>query len=246
MFDLDILYSNKTKAKEAIANSDFYNFICDDLITRAFRLQKLPQKILLIDPPIKTKIESSLSKKYTDASIIICFANQLSNLQEKFDLILYPFGMHWSVDVQFTLKNIYTRLKPEGVFIANFAGEGSLSSLQKKLFLLEDKFTNKHFPHISPFIKFEYMTPLLQQAGYQENIIDIEDIEIESETPLALMKSLQRYGESNVLKKRGGYSITPAMYRELRTKCEKPFIDYIRVISFICSPKRGTIKLRHK
>ena len=65
MFDLDLLYSNKAKAREAIANSDFYNFICDDLIIRAFRLSKIPQKILLIDPPIKPRIETALTKKYT-------------------------------------------------------------------------------------------------------------------------------------------------------------------------------------
>ena len=88
--------------------------------------------------------------------------------------------------------------------------------------------------------------PLLQQAGFAENIIDMETLELEHDSALDLMKMLQNIGESNALQCSISYSINKKMYEELKQPAEKLFTDQINLITFVSTPTKSSIKLKSK
>lgn len=243
MFNLKELEFNKKRAIQNLFNSEFYNFICADIIERISGLKGNFDNILVINAPIQDKIKNLITECFPRSNVkfISLYGNTLG--LEKYDMIIFPFGLHWFFDVQNFLQAIRRSLTANGIFIANFAGGGSLQQLRRKLIEVESLFSANHTPHIIPFIRFDDMVPLLQQAGYTENIIDMEPLELIYDSPLALMKDLKKYGEGNVLRARATYAINKNMYHELKRSSENPFIDQVNLITFISSINKGSIKL---
>jgi NADH dehydrogenase [ubiquinone] 1 alpha subcomplex assembly factor 5 len=242
MFDKKLVNKNKDRSVDNIRNSDFYQFIYSDLKERLDPVDKNYQKILILG---FVDYHMFHADHFHRPNYINPF--QLESIEKKsIDLILFPFGLHWIGEVQKFLAQIKLVLKENGVFICNFPGSGSLSFLRKALFLAEESVNGVHFPHISPFIRFDDMTPLLQQAGFVENIIDCETITLEYESPILLMKDLKNFGESNAICNRTNYSITKLMYNSLENYNNDAFVDQVNLISLISSPTKNAIKLKTK
>ncbi len=244
MFNTRTIERNREKSRKNLHKSPFHKFICEDLLDRLEPIDCRFNNILLINPILEDVFAKTLNKKYPDHKLtIIESTQQIEFVKQKFDLVFFSFGLHWVSNVQSFLKHICEILEPNGIFICNFPGGGTLSNLRRKLVELESQTSGLHVPHISPFIQFEHMTPLLGQAGFTENIIDMESLELEYKDPLSLMKAVKAAGESNSLKDGISYSITKKMYRELKITHDKPFTDYITLISFISSKTKRSIKL---
>lgn len=240
MFDQERLEQNRIKSVNAVHESHFHQFIHEDLMDRLEPIDKKFQEILLIDPPIKHIIIDQL----TECKPHIISTSQIAEQEpHKYDLIIFPFGFHWLSDVQEFLSSAYKILKPDGMFICNFPAGGSLNNLRRRLLELETSHTQTHAPHISPFIQFEHVTPLLQQAGFTENIIDMEQLELEYDSPLALMHAIKNTGEANALASTPSYSINHDMYKELQNN-SAPFTDHINLVTFLSSPTKNSIKLK--
>ena len=244
MFDLEKLEKNREKSINVIQASSFHKFIHEDIIDRLDPLDKTFDEILIIKPAIEEIITEHLEVVSKNSNI-----QYVSNLDKelpknKFDLIIFPLGFHWINDVKSFLNQIKLILKDNGIFICSFPGGGSLINLRKKLIELEISNKIAHAAHISPFIQFEHITPLLQQSGFIETIIDMESLELEHNSALDLMKAIKNHGEANILKASAGYSITKKMYLDLQDAAEEPFSDHINLITFIAAPKKNTIKLK--
>lgn len=239
MFDSRKLSANKDRAKNALKNSDFFQFTHQDLIDRLSLIDKSFKKILILKPAIEELLTRPLKKANRNCTIKI--AEDFNIDDDNFDLIIFPFGLHWIVDVQNFLSHAKNALNKDGIFICNFPGGGTLQNLRHLLVELELKHNSSHAPHISPFIRFEQMTPLLKQAGFVENIIDHQNIEIEAPSALRFMQALKNLGESNALQDQITYSINKQMLHELRNN-NSLFIDHINLITFIASPAKGSIK----
>lgn len=244
MFNMQAIERNREKSRKNLHKSPFHKFICEDLLDRLEPIDCKFNNILLINPILEDIFAKTLNKKYPDHKLtIIESTQQIELIKQKFDLVLFPFGFHWISNVQSFLKQIGEIIESNGIFICNFPGGGTLSNLRRKLVELESQTSGLHVPHISPFIQFEHMTPLLGQAGFTENIIDMESLELEYKDPLSLMKAVQAVGESNSLTDGISYSITKKMYQELKITHDKPFTDYVNLISFISSKTKRSIKL---
>ena len=243
MFDLSRLEKNRYIHKISTDKSPFYQFICTDLIDRLQPLANKFSKILLISLVLEHKLRNLLEDQYNECNITTKKIHELQPQTQKFDLIILPFAMHWVKDIQTFLSLLSSLLIPNGVLIANFAGGRTLNHLRSTLLELELQFTNQHYAHILPFIKFEHMTPLLQRAGFAENIIDLETIELEYTNALSLMKAIKSHGESNKAASSISYSINKEMYDSLQQ--DTPFIDSIDLITLLSSPTKNSITL-HK
>jgi len=159
------------------------------------------------------------------------------------DLVTFSQGLHWINDVPSFLMSIKNILKPNGLFIANFIGGNSLKKLRTRLIEAEIASNCVHSPHISPFIHFDHVNPLLAQAGFSEFVIDYENIEIEFNSPLELMREIKNIGESNALDNTNNYGISKQML-EILGKNDGKFCDQIQLISFIAAPLKNSIKLK--
>ena len=245
MFDTKRLALNHSKCKKNNIDSPFHKFIYIDIIDRLEPIDKDINTILVITPTIDKLLKVQLTKKFPNHKISLSTANNLLNQYHgNFDLIIFPLGLHWIDAVQSFLKDVIKILDSKGIFICNFPGAGSLRQLRHTLIELEMKYAQPHTPHISPFIQFEQVIPLLQQAGFAENIIDMEALELEYESPLSLMKALKNAGESNALACGISYSITKKMYQNLANHSTESFTDYISLITFLSSPTKQSIKLK--
>lgn len=243
MFNLKELELNKKRAAQNLGNSEFYHFICKDIIERISDIKGNFDNILVINAPIRDKMQSLIEKRFMQSNVrfISVYNNKLESA--KYDMIIFPFGLHWCFDVQNFLREIKNSLTENGIFIANFAGGGSLQNLRRKLIEVESLCATNHTPHIIPFIRFDDMVLLLQQAGYSENIIDMELLELIYQSPLALMRDLKKYGDSNILRARANYAVNKKIYHELNRITEKSFMDQVNLITFISAINKGTIKL---
>lgn len=177
----------------------------------------------------------------TDISI----SENLDYPENSMDLVICCFGIHWINDLPNFLTQINKILKPEGIFIANFAGANSLKNLRYKLTELESTLNYSHSPHISPFIQFHDTAPLLQHAGFKEIIADFEIIELEYQTPLSLMKAIKDIGESNNLQKAVNYALSKKMLKMLELE-PAPFHDKVTLISLIASKSKNSFKIRQE
>ena len=243
MFDFKKLEQNRKKSRNAIQNSPFYQFIHNDIIDRLEPIDKVFNDILIINPVIENILTLPLKEKFPHHNLTISEIHA-EFPAGKFDLIIFPMGLHWVSNIQDFLYKLRTSLQKNGILICNFPGGGSLKQLRYKLMELESVNNRVHVPHISPFIQFEQTTPLLQQAGFAENIIDMEPLELEYNSPLALMKALQSVGESNALECKISYSITKKMYKALQQQNDTMFQDQINLITLVSSPAKNSIQLK--
>ncbi len=239
MFDQKALEKNKYRAADNIVNSDFFNFIHLDLIDRAAIVHGQFNKKLLISYFPK---ECLVKYNFTDCDIVK--PNELHLITNKyFDIIYFPFGLHFVNDITNFLVNVKSYLCKKGVLIGNFAGFGSLIKLKNILLKAEEQSGNHHFPHIAPFLKFEDVSRLLQSLGFIENIIDYENLILEHKSPISLMKWLKNMGESNIISNRQHYSINKKLYKLLNSFDEELFEEQIKLITFVSSPIKGSIGL---
>ena len=243
MFDLKKLELHRKKSKNTIQNSPFYQFIHNDIIDRLEPIDRVFNDILIINPPIENMLKLLLKAKFPHNNLTIAKVHT-DFPADKFDLIIFPMGLHWIGNIQDFLYKLRTSLQKNGILICNFPGGGSLKQLRYKLMELESANNRAHVPHISPFIQFKQITFLLQQAGFAENIIDMEPLELEYNSPLALMKALQSVGESNALECGTSYSITKKMYKTLEQQNDTMFQDQINLITFVSSPAKSSIQLK--
>jgi SAM-dependent methyltransferase len=138
-----------------------------------------------------------------------------------FDLVFAGFGLHWVNDLPGTLVQIGRALAPDGVLIACLPGGATLSELRAVLTEAELEEQGGVSPHISPFVDTRDAAGLLQRAGFAMPVADSDRITVTYADPLALLRDLQRTGESNALMdrrraplRRATLARAMALYRE--------------------------------
>lgn len=242
MFNEQLLITRQKKYSHNIENSEFYHFLVTDIFDRLQHLDNNFNEILSIGNGYDAPLGAGKSAKHS-----INFCNNhlnISNYTQKFDLIIFPFMLHFISNPQYFLQQIYDLLKDNGIFICNFAGANSLKKLRDLLTDIESQTQSNHYPHIIPFIQLASVPELLKHAGFEENITDMESLELEYDSPIDLMRAIKNIGQNNILLKGSYYAINKKMYKLLQTKYNQIFTDKVNLITFIASKKRGTIKIR--
>ncbi|MCW5737257.1 MAG: methyltransferase domain-containing protein [Enhydrobacter sp.] len=131
-----------------------------------------------------------------------------------FDLVLSAMSLHWVNDLPGTLIQISRILKPDGLFLAGMLGGVTLWQLRQALAAAESEIEGGLSPRVSPFADLRDAAGLLQRAGFAMPVADSETIDVEYQSPLALMRDLSAMGESNlVAERRRGFSRRSTLLR---------------------------------
>lgn len=127
---------------------------------------------------------------------------RLEGAAGEFDLFISNLALHWVNDLPGVLAQGCRALKPDGLFLAVMLGGETLTELRQALLQAETEVTSGASPRVSPFADIRDAGNLLQRAGLQMPVADIEKFVVSYETPFHLMKDLRAMGEANALLER--------------------------------------------
>jgi len=119
-----------------------------------------------------------------------------------FDLVVANLSLHWVNDLPGALIQIRRALRPEGLFLASLPALGTLAELRTALAAAEAALTGGAAPRVSPFPELRDCAALLQRAGFDLPVADVEDMRLAYADPLALLVELRAAGEANALAQR--------------------------------------------
>jgi SAM-dependent methyltransferase len=116
--------------------------------------------------------------------------------EKSFDLIISNLSMHWINDCQGFLKQIQQLLTPNGLFIANFFGPGTLKELRENISAVETAIKQGISPRISPFIDVKTAGMLLQHTGFDLPVSDSKNYTVSYEDTAHLHEDLKGMNEN--------------------------------------------------
>jgi len=154
------------------------------------------------------------------------FASAAGGVQTDEDLLPFPpasFDLVVSVgvldsvnDLPGALTLIRRALRPDGLFLAAFAGAGSLPALRAAM-LAADTVAGVASPHIHPQIDVRAAGDLLMRAGFALPVVDCHGIPVRFPHLLKLVGDLRGMGTTNVL---GHRAHTPILRQGLAAAIE--------------------------
>lgn len=230
-----LLSSRKRHAK----NFENYNFLYHEIAERiAENLEMLkeflhPITALEIEPrdgflssilqeklPQNSKIFQTDS--YCDKNAdFICDKSFLEIKNESFDLIVNNSSFHFINDIPQFLLKVRSALKEGGIFISSFFGEGNLSELRHAIYSAESEIYGGTSPRMAPTIDVKSGARLLQKAGFNNPISNLEQITVEYDEPIKLLKDLQMMSQGNFLHKRSKRFFTKTLLNKTVEKYKK-------------------------
>jgi NADH dehydrogenase [ubiquinone] 1 alpha subcomplex assembly factor 5 len=119
-----------------------------------------------------------------------------------FDLIAANLSLHWVNDLPGALLQLRHSLRPGGLFLASMPALGTLAELREALTEAEAELTGGVSPRVSPFPELRDCAHLLQRAGFELPVADIEEIRLLYANALALVSDLRSAGETSALRER--------------------------------------------
>ena len=116
-----------------------------------------------------------------------------------FDLVAASLSLHWVNDLPGALIQLRRAMEPGGLLLASVPALGTLAELRAALTQAEVELTAGASPHVSPFPELRDLAALLQRAGFELPVADVEDIAFRYADPFALLRELRAAGESNAV-----------------------------------------------
>jgi SAM-dependent methyltransferase len=115
------------------------------------------------------------------------------------DLVVSALALQFVNDLPGVLVQIRRALKPDGLFLAAFAGGETLTELRQSFAAAESEIEFGASPRVAPFADLRALGALLQRAGFALPVADIDRITARYDSVFALMQDLRRMGATNAL-----------------------------------------------
>lgn len=118
---------------------------------------------------------------------------------QSLDLIVSPLSLHWANDVVGALIQAHRALKPGGLFIGAILGGVTLTELRQAITEAEIEVLGGAGSRVSPFADAQDAASLLQRAGFDQPVTDIDSVTVTYGHPLKLLADLRAMGETSLL-----------------------------------------------
>lgn len=160
--------------------------------------------------------------------------NKLPFQDKHYDLVLEGFVFHWLNDPLGYLCDIKRLLKSGGLYLSGFLGGSTLTEMRQALLKTDLDLYGGAFARVSPMIKSEAATRLLQSAGFQDAIVDHEEIGVSYPHIKSLVHDLRAMGESNALRDQRSPKISKGYFESAQKNyhCLFPREDNNLVVTF--------------
>jgi NADH dehydrogenase [ubiquinone] 1 alpha subcomplex assembly factor 5 len=127
-----------------------------------------------------------------------CDEDFLPAADEAFDLVLSIGTLDSVNDLPGALALIRRALRPDGLFLASFAGAGTLPRLRSAM-LAADAVAGVAAPRIHPQIDVRAAGDLLSRAGFALPVVDVDMVKIRFPHLMGLVRDLRAMGSTNIL-----------------------------------------------
>jgi SAM-dependent methyltransferase len=142
-----------------------------------------------------------------------------------FALVVSALALHATNDLPRALVEIRRALAPGGVFLAAMFGEGTLAELRHALAEAESDIAGGLSPRIAPFATLADAGNLLQRAGFERPVADVEHLRVRYADAHALMGELRAMGETNALVERARKPSPRALFARAAAVYKERFGD---------------------
>lgn len=119
--------------------------------------------------------------------------------RESIDLAVSLLSLQEANDIPGLLVQIRRALKPDGLFLATFAGSGTLTELRESLLAAETEISGGASPRVMPFTDVRDAGALLQRAGFALPVADVETITVRYQSMFGLLRDLRAMGATSTL-----------------------------------------------
>jgi SAM-dependent methyltransferase len=144
---------------------------------------------------------------------------------ESLDLAVSLLSLQAMNDIPGFLAQVRRALKPDGLFLAAFAGAGTLGELRESLLAAETELHGGASPRVVPFADVRDAGALLQRAGLALPVADVEPAVVRYDTPFTLMADLRAMGEQSALTDRSRRPATRRLFRRAAEIYAERFSD---------------------
>lgn len=132
----------------------------------------------------------------------VCDEEALALPDATFDAIFSLLTLHNVNDLPGALIQINRALKPDGFFTAAVFAVGTLGGLKEAFLNADIETTGGARPRVAPLLDVRDAGGLLQRAGFQMPVADVETITVTYSEPLRLLTDLRMMGETSALTQR--------------------------------------------
>lgn len=115
------------------------------------------------------------------------------------DLAVSLLSLQSMNDIPGMLAQIRRTLRPDGLFLAAFAGSGTLHEMRESFLAAESELYGGVSPRVIPFPDVRDAGALLQRAGFALPVADVETLIVRYDSLFALMADLRAMGETSSL-----------------------------------------------
>jgi SAM-dependent methyltransferase len=130
---------------------------------------------------------------------------------QSLDLIVSPLALHWANDVVGALIQAHRALKPGGLFLGAILGGVTLTELRQAITQAEIEVLGGTGSRVSPFADAQDAANLLQRAGFDQPVTDIDSVSVTYAHPLKLLADLRAMGETSLLADRHPKPLTRSL-----------------------------------
>lgn len=194
LFDVSLRRLRRGRAERSGGDADFlYRRAADELLERLDLVARPFSRALLLGEP---HLAAALAARGIEP-----VAGEMEDLPgaRDFDLVIALGLLDTIDDLPGALLLIRRALKPDGLFLAAFAGAGSLPRLRRAMRAAEEAEGIGAGPRLHPQIDVRAAGDLMMRAGFALPVVDREIVEVRFGSLMRLVADLRAMGATNIL-----------------------------------------------
>jgi NADH dehydrogenase [ubiquinone] 1 alpha subcomplex assembly factor 5 len=219
-FDRRLRRLRRDRAAGRFADSDYlHRLVGEDLLDRLDSVTRRFERALVLgaaDPSLGDGLRArNIAVTFADPSLafarrtggVQCDEDRLPFADSSFDLVLSVGLLDTINDLPGALLLIRRALVPDGLFLAAFAGAGTLPRLRSAM-MAADTADGGVAPHIHPQIDVRAAGDLLTRAGFALPVVDSHGVDVRFSGLMRLIGDLRAMGATNILAARPGRPVS--------------------------------------